>query len=174
MPGGLFQPQGPKDLFRLAVVLQMTSRGIPVVTYGEEVGRPGGDWPANRSDMPWGGRDVLPGKGLPRDEGLRDLYRRLIGIRRAHPALSRGAHQGLATDGDLYVFLRRDPSSGDAVVVAVNRGDVPATAGFAPPAEWSGAPADLLGGAPVPCAGGRCEITVGPLAAAVIGLTRPR
>jgi len=174
VPGGLFQLGGRKDLFRLAAVLQLTSRGIPVVYYGEEVARPGGDWPANRSDMPWGGREVLPGKGLPRDEELRDLYRRLIAIRRAHPALSRGAHQGLATDGDLYVFLRRDPSSGDAVVVAVNRGGAPATAGFTSPAEWSGDPSDLLGGAPVRCAGGRCELTVGPLAAAVIGRTLPR
>jgi alpha-amylase len=175
VPGALFQLEGRTDLFRLAAVLQLTSRGIPVVYYGEEVGRPGGDWPANRSDMPWGDRDVLPGKGLPRDEGLRELYRRLIGIRRAHPALSRGAHRGIATDGDLYVFSMSDPDSGDAVVVAVNRGDARATAAFPEPAEWRGAAvADLLGGAGARCADARCEIGVGPRDAAVIGRGAPR
>ena len=174
VPGGLFQLDGRKDLFRLAAVLQMTSRGIPVVYYGEEVGRPGGDWPANRSDMPWGDRDVLPGKGLPRDEALREFYRRLVAIRRAHPALSRGAHQGLATDGDLYVFSMRDPASGDAVVVAVNRGGAAATAAFPAPAEWKGAaPAELLGGGEVRCAEGRCELALQPRDAAVIGRAAP-
>ena len=72
----------------------MTSAGIPVVYYGEEVGRMGGEWPDNRSDMPWGARKILPGRGLPRDEALREEYRRLIGIRRSHRALSRGAHSG--------------------------------------------------------------------------------
>jgi alpha-amylase len=175
VPGALFQLDGRKDLFRLAAVLQMTSGGIPVVYYGEEVGRPGGDWPANRSDMPWGDHPILPGKGLPRDEGLRDFYRRLIAVRRAHPALSRGAHQGLATEGDLYVFSRRDPASGDAVVVAVNRGETPTTATFSPPAEWRGAAAvDLLGGSGVRCAEARCELAVGARDAAVVGVRAPR
>lgn len=170
VPGALFQLGGRRDLFRLAAVLQLTARGIPVVYYGEEVGRPGGDWPANRSDMPWGERDVLPGKGLPRDEALRADYGKLIGIRRAHPALSRGAHQGLATDGDLYVFARRDAASGDAVVVAVNRGERAATAAFAEPPEWSGAEVqDLFGGASIRRTGGRAEIEVRSRDAAVFG-----
>ena len=42
-----------------------------MIYYGEEVGRPGGDWPDNRSDMPWGDRKILPGAGKPRDEALR-------------------------------------------------------------------------------------------------------
>jgi alpha-amylase len=118
---------------------------------------------------------VLPGKGLPRDDGLRDFYRRLVAIRRAHPALSRGAHQGLATDGDLYVFSMRDPASGDAVVVAVNRGDARASAAFAAPAEWKGAaPSDLLGGAELRCAEARCEVAVGAREAAVVGRAAAR
>jgi alpha-amylase len=170
VPGALFQLGGRRDLFRLAAVLALTARGIPVVYYGEEVGRPGGDWPANRSDMPWGERDVLPGKGLPRDEALRADYRKLIGIRRAHPALSRGTHQGLATDGDPYVFARREAASGDVVVVAVNRGERTGTATFAEPPEWGGAEVrDLLGAAPIRRAGGRVEVEVRGRDAAVFG-----
>src|SRR6266446_7903239 len=93
----------------------------------------------NRSDMPWGTRDVLPGAGLPRDDALRRDYQKLIGIRKAHPALSRGNHTALSTEGDLYIFARRDAASKDLVVVAVNRGSEPATATFAFPMEWEAA-----------------------------------
>jgi alpha-amylase len=134
--GALFQLKGDMALFRLAAVLLFTTAGIPVVYYGEEVGRLGGEWPDNRSDMPWGTRDVLPGAGLPRDDALRRDYQKLIGIRKAHPALSRGNHIALSTEGDLYVFARRDAASKDLVVVAVNRGSEPATATFASPPEW--------------------------------------
>jgi alpha-amylase len=137
--GALFQLKGDMALFRLAAVLLLTTSGIPVVYYGEEVGRLGGEWPDNRSDMPWGTRDVLPGAGLPRDDALRRDYQKLIGIRKAHPALSRGNHIALSTEGDLYVFARRDAASKDLVVVAVNRGSEPATATFAAPPEWEAA-----------------------------------
>jgi glycosidase len=137
--GALFQLKGDMALFRLAAVLLFTTSGIPVVYYGEEVGRLGGEWPDNRSDMPWGTRDVLPGTGLPRDDALRRDYQKLIGIRKAHPALSRGNHIALSTEGDLYVFARRDAASKDLVVVAVNRGSQPATATFAAPPEWEAA-----------------------------------
>jgi glycosidase len=137
--GALFQLKGDMALFRLAAVLLFTTSGIPVVYYGEEVGRLGGEWPDNRSDMPWGTRDVLPGAGLPRDDALRRDYQKLIGIRKAHPALSRGNHIALSTEGDLYVFARRDAASKDLVVVAVNRGSEPATATFAAPREWEAA-----------------------------------
>ena len=137
--GALFQLKGDMALFRLAAVLLFTTSGIPVVYYGEEVGRPGGEWPDNRSDMPWGPRDVLPGAGLPRDDALRRDYQKLIGIRKVHPALSRGNHIALSTEGDLYVFARRDAASKDLVVVAVNRGSESATATFAAPPEWEAA-----------------------------------
>ncbi len=138
VPGALFQLGGDKELFRLAAVLQLTSGGIPVLYYGEEVGRPGGDWPDNRSDMPWGDRPVRPGAGLPRDEALRDDYEKLIAIRRAHPALSVGEHRGLLAEGDLLVFERRDAASGDCVVVVIHRGEEATTARFPRPAEWAG------------------------------------
>lgn len=136
--GALSLLEGDKEAFRLLALLQFTNPGIPTVYYGEEVGRPGGDWPENRSDMPWGDRDILPGKGQPRDEALREDYKKLIAIRRAHPALWRGDHTALSVEGDLLVFQRRDAASGDAVIVAVNRGQEPATASFELPAGWAG------------------------------------
>ena len=163
--GALLQLGGDVALFRLAALLQLTTAGIPVIYYGEEVARAGGKWPDNRSDMPWGARDILPGKGKPRDEALRRDYQKLIAIRKAHPALTRGGHQGLATEGDLYVFERRDPQSGDAVVVAVNRGAAPASATV----PWSQTAAtDLLSGGALQVDKGSLLLTVGPRQALIV------
>jgi glycosidase len=126
---------GDKELFRLAALLQFTTAGLPMVYYGEEVGRPGGDWPDNRSDMPWGARNIAPGAGKPRDEALREDYRRLIALRRAHPALSRGTHTSISSEGDLLVFERTHGD--DTVFVAVNRGNAPAELTLAIPERWA-------------------------------------
>ncbi len=169
VPGALYQLGGDTALFRLAAVLQFTSVGVPVVYYGEEVGRIGGEWPANRSDMPWDGLDLLPGKGAPRVEALRADYRRLIAVRRAHPALWRGTHEKLVADGDLLVFLQRDAKSDDAVVVAINRGSAPVTARFAAPDAWAGAGvSDAWAGGAVSAAGGAVEVAVAPRAARIL------
>jgi alpha-amylase len=165
--GALSLLKGDRELFRLAALLQLTASGIPTIYYGEEVGRPGGDWPDNRSDMPWGERRIHPGAGLPRDEALRADYKKLIAIRRAHPALARGSHASLSSDGDLLVFARR--GAGDAVVIAVNRGTSPATAAFDAPAEWGGRPVrDAWNGEDVPRTGARIEVAVAPRSARVL------
>lgn len=124
--------------FKLCVALQMTSIGIPVIYYGEEVARPGGTWPTNRNDMPWGSRGVEPGKGVMRNEKLRNYYRRLISLRRTHPALSRGTFRELSSTGDLLVFAREDEASSDTVIVAINRGAANAVAVVPVPEPWHG------------------------------------
>jgi alpha-amylase len=122
--------------------------------------------------MPWGERAVQPGTGLPRDESLRQFYQKLIAIRRAHPALSRGTHKGLATEGDAYAFLRHEAESGDAVVVVVNRSDKKSSVSFPWPEAWSGADAeDLLDGGRLPVAP-TVEVTVEPLSVRVLGRAR--
>jgi glycosidase len=160
--GGLDQLEGDRDLFRLAALLQMTTAGVPMVYYGEEVARPGGDWPDNRSDMPWGGRNILPGQGQPRDEALRGDYKKLIAIRKAHPALSRGAHTTLSTTGDLLVFSRK--LGNEEVIVAVNRGE--AAAETSVPAER--AAYDEWNGEPMPVADGAMKFSVQPKGARII------
>ncbi len=169
--GALSLLDGSVPLFRLAAVLQLTSSGIPVIYYGEEVARAGGKWPDNRSDMPWGTRDVLPGKGVARNEGLRGDYQTLIAIRKAHPALARGGHKGLSTEGDLYVFERSDAASHDAIIVAVNRGALAARATVAAPAEWAGRTVvDLLDGSAATLKDGSLPIEVGPREARIFGV----
>jgi alpha-amylase len=137
VPGALHQLGGDGARFRLAAVLQMTVAGLPTIYYGEEVGRRGGDWPDNRSDMPWGERAIQPGAGVPRDEALREHYRRLIDLRRRQPALREGSHRSLSTAGDLLVFAR-ETAMGEVVIVGVNRGEAAARVGVALPASWTG------------------------------------
>ena len=170
VPGALWQLGNDVTLFRLAAVLQFTTAGIPVIYYGEEVARAGGEWPDNRSDMPWGDRRIRPGAGRARDDSLRADYRRLVAIRRSHPALSRGRHEGLASEGDLLVFARRDSLSGDAVVVAVNRGSTSASASVAPPREWNGIEkvTDLWNRVGLATVDGRLPFTVEPRAARIL------
>ncbi len=148
------------ELFRLAALLQLTvERHSRSIYYGEEVGRAGGDWPDNRSDMPWGERDIAPGAGVPRDEELRDDYRRLIAIRRAHPALWRGDHAGVHFDPDLLVFLRSDARAETRLLVAVNRGAEEAILEFELPAKGGPAASCEMFGATSPCRspGASCE-----------------
>ena len=166
-PMALHNLGGDLDAFRLCVALQMTSLGIPTIYYGEEVARDGSVWPLNRNDMPWGNRGVLPGKGVRRDEALRDYYRRLIDVRRNHTALSRGGFRRLSSDGDLLVFERYDEAAGNAVVVAVNRGQSEASASIEAPAAWQGAVSEAIEGVAVPLDAGRLNVVVPPRQARV-------
>ena len=98
-----------------------------MIYYGEEVARPGGDWPDNRSDMPWGDRESPPGS---RRAARRGAARRLQEADRASAARTRRSRAGrtrrLATDGDLYVFVRRDAA------IRETPSSSPSTAGSAP------------------------------------------
>ncbi len=163
--GALDQLEGNKELFRLAALLQLTSAGLPTIYYGEEVGRPGGDWPDNRSDMPWGSRDILPGAGKPRDEALRADYTKLIAIRKAHPALSRGVHTALSTTGDLLVYSQKHED--DEVLIAVNRGAEAAALNVKLPAGWTTAQ-DLWRNAAITIEGDALTGSVPPRSAMII------
>jgi alpha-amylase len=158
--GAIHTLEGDLEGFRLCVALQMTARGIPCIFYGEEVGRDIGTWPDNRTDMPWGDRGIEPGAGDPRNEELRAYYRELISIRRAHPAIWRGEREGIDFGQDHLVFHRQDPESDDQLLVAVNRGEEPATSTVARPAGWAGGAVDLLAGGRFAAAGDSLRITI--------------
>jgi glycosidase len=165
--GALDILEGDKELFRLAAILQLTSAGLPTIYYGEEVGRPGGDWPDNRSDMPWGSKGIAPGAGKSRDEALRADYTKLIAIRKAHPALSRGVHTALSTTGDLLVYSQKHED--DEVIVAINRGSEPAELSVAAPARWStGSIIDAWSGDVLPATDGTIKTMVQAKGARII------
>ncbi len=94
--------------------LLLTSKGAPLIYYGDEIGQPGAGDPDNRRPMVFG--------GLNADQQF--LYGRikaLNAIRAAHPALRRGKRTTLNVSGDLWVYSMT--TAGDTVYVAINRGD---------------------------------------------------
>jgi len=120
MPMLLAMLKGDKDLLKIGLTLLLTAEGPPVITWGEEVGRQGKPWPDNREVMPWGEQDVMPGKGLARDEELRAMVVELLTIRSEFPELRSADTEVVWTSGETLVLAR-----GNDVVVAVNRGDAP-------------------------------------------------
>jgi glycosidase len=143
-------------------VLQLTSIGIPVITWGDEVGRKGGAWPENRSDMPW---------GAAQSASLHATYQKLIAVRRAHKALSRGTMATVGSTDDALAYLRALPDGDDRVLVAVNRADSPQRLEVTLPAELAGVAAwrDQLGdAAPLAPQGGKLVLDLPPEGALVL------
>jgi alpha-amylase len=91
---------------RLALTFLFTTRGIPQLYYGSEVGLDGGAHPDNRRDMPWEWIDAsFPGiADHARD--MRRFTRTLIQVRRASMALRYGLLTTLFLTPTLYAFAR--------------------------------------------------------------------
>lgn len=104
----------------LALTLMLTSRGIPQIYYGTELGLEGGADPDNRRDMPW---HLLPNGLEPSDEHAEaalifQATKQLIGIRKESAALKYGSQLTLYVNDAHYVYIReyRD----EWVIVAFN------------------------------------------------------
>ena len=121
-----------RELQKQFVVLQMTALGAPMIYYGDEVGMWGANDPDSRKPMLWADLDYEPETTNP-DQSTRpadpvapdlDLfrhYRRMIALRKAHPALLRGTQRVvLADDGRGVVAFRRERGSSRAVVALTN------------------------------------------------------
>ena len=133
-PGGVCGslPATPVDAsvfqrLRLAFTVLMTTPGIPLIYYGDEIAMPGGNDPDNRRDMIWG--DALAELDMSDAGNLSALQRELrawlaaLGqARRAHPALSRGRRIPILATSTLYAFARQGDGPGEVAVVVLNRG----------------------------------------------------
>ena len=85
----------------VAAGLLMTMPGIPMVTYGDEIGMRGDFGEDGRRPMPWDENQW--------DERLLEVYRGLIAARRASAALRHGGLRWVHADDDTLVFLRQTP-----------------------------------------------------------------
>ena len=107
----------------LAQTLLMTTRGIPLIYYGDEVGLAGGNDPDNRRDFPggWPGdhHNAFANEGRTKDERqVFDHLRRLIALRRELAPLRRGKLLTLGVDDSSYAFARM--TKAEAVIVIIN------------------------------------------------------
>jgi alpha-glucosidase len=114
--------------------LMVTFPGVPMVFAGDEAGVEGTYAEDSRRTMPWDRPDRW-------DARCADLYRGLLRLRRAHPALIEGGFRVLAADPDRLVFLRESPAERLLVLAARAAG---------PPVHVPGAAGaeNLHGGAP--------------------------
>ncbi|ODN30452.1 cyclomaltodextrinase [Fervidobacterium thailandense] len=102
-----------KDLRKLAIVLQFTYPGVPVIFYGTEIGLEGGPDPECRAPMIWDESKW--------DNELREFYKQLIKIRRGEIALKVG--EFVLLNDHPIVFLRKSQNVQDTILVAVNPDD---------------------------------------------------
>lgn len=99
------------NIFRQAVVMQMTLPGAPTIYYGDEAGLCGWTDPDNRRTYPWG-----------RENGdLIAFHKKVIRIHKRYRVLKEGSYMTLNVDKDLLCYGRFHNSSG--AVVAINTSD---------------------------------------------------
>ena len=111
----------PSDAFpyqRMAVAyaLMMTSPGIPLIYYGDEIGLAGGGDPDNRRMMPWDEQSLSQAQ-----KDLRARIAKLAHIRASWPALGRGFRQDLSSAQDTWVYKMSGCGVENEVYVALNR-----------------------------------------------------
>ena len=127
-----------RKIQRMIALLQMTYPGAPMIYYGTEAGMWGAHDPDERMPMVWADMTYDPQTIDPRgnerqpdeiafDGELFDFYKHAIALRRGSNALNHGEYALLATDDvqRAIVFSRR--SSQQTLLVALNRGDQPAS-----------------------------------------------
>ncbi|MSP26408.1 MAG: hypothetical protein EXR75_14900 [Myxococcales bacterium] len=106
----------PFERLAVAFTFLFTTKGVPLIYYGDEIGMAGAGDPDNRRFMQW--------TGLSEPQSwLREEVAKLGAIRRDHPALWRGTRTTLSVTNDAYAYAMSDGR--ETVYVALNRGDVP-------------------------------------------------
>jgi pullulanase len=123
---------------KLAAALLMTSKGQPVIYYGEELGQSGktagdmnaGQFSENRDDMPW---DKVDNKD-PIAMDIHDHYAKLLHIRAKYSKVfAKGTHSKLAgSDEDKYLIFAR-AYNGTTAIVGLNTDNAAAKATFTAP-----------------------------------------
>ena len=99
------------DDLKLAFTFLMTTRGIPMIYYGDEIGMPGGTDPDNRRDFPGGWRDDTQnafdaGGRTPEEQAIFEHVQKLTRLRRKLEPLRRGTTLDLIANNQVYAFAR--------------------------------------------------------------------
>ncbi|HEX8091344.1 MAG TPA: alpha-amylase family glycosyl hydrolase, partial [Blastocatellia bacterium] len=110
----------------LAQTFLMTTRGIPLIYYGDEIAMEGKGDPDNRRDFPGGFpddlRDAFTGEGRARHEReVFDHLRRVMRLRGELESLRRGRLVTLAVSDQQYAFARQTPR--ESAIVVFNNDD---------------------------------------------------
>ncbi len=93
-----------------ALLFQFSIRGIPMLTYGTELGLKGDHEPFNRADMPWGTQSAAS-----------DMIKTLVSLRKENPVMEKGL--GFVDRLDDSSLIYTQYLDGNSVTIAINRGE---------------------------------------------------
>lgn len=131
----LYETGGSEALFKLAVALQFTYPGVPVIYYGDELGvTHGKNETSNRTGMDWEcithykGYYTEPKKwiepmawdAVSRYNKYREFHKQMIWIRENNPVFTEGAFIPLYGDDTVIAFARKSLSA--LALVIINKG----------------------------------------------------
>jgi glycosidase len=120
------EPGANVEGLKLAFTFLLTTRGTPMIYYGDEIAVKGGGDPYNRADFPGGWAEdkhnAFTADGRTRaQENVHAHVRKLLALRRELQSLRRGDTIQLMTTGPTMAYAR---VAGDSsAVVAINNGD---------------------------------------------------
>jgi neopullulanase len=167
--------KGDISKVKLALTLLLTTRGIPQILYGTEIGMAGGkDHGTLRADFPGG----FPGDNrnafeeaerTPQENDLFHFTQELLRLRKSHPALARGTLLHYKPAREVYVYFRRDDN--EQLMIVLNNSDVTRTVMLADyPAATDNVSTlrDLRSGETIATAGD--SLMVGPRTARILQL----
>jgi glycosidase len=120
----LNEPGATIDGLNLAFAYLFTTRGIPMIYYGDEIAMRGGDDPDNRKDFPGGWNNDItsafdPAKRTAEERKVFDFVRKLALLRQRTPDLRTGKLTQVGSSRDAYVFTR------GSLIVLANNGAAP-------------------------------------------------
>jgi glycosidase len=123
------------ERLRLAVIFLLTTRGVPQITWGDEIGLPG--HMDDRRDFPGGfpedTRDAFTTAGrTAQEQTLFTTYRDLLQLRKNSPALRRGTLRDLVANESVYAYSRQDET--ERVIIVLNLAKGPAEISLPPEA----------------------------------------
>ncbi|MFH1468084.1 MAG: alpha-amylase family glycosyl hydrolase [Pseudomonadota bacterium] len=153
----------PEAALRGALTFLFTTEGLPVLYYGTEQGFDGGNDPANREPLWWSGLDT--------SGELFGWTKRLIALRKAHPALTHGELRFVwSSDSAGLLAFERDDGD-ELLLVAINTADSAVSETVGTSFAGGSALSDLLGrdGTWSVANGGTVDLTLEPREVVVLG-----
>jgi len=122
-PRFLSEPGATLDGLKLAFAFLFTTRGTPLIYYGDEIAMYGLADPDNRKDFPGGWKDdpanaFNPSGRTPDQASIHDYVRKLLRLRHDSAPLRNGKVVDLLVNRETYVFARVTPQSW--TIVALN------------------------------------------------------
>jgi len=117
------EPGATRDGLMLAQTFLMTTRGIPLLYYGDEIAMPGGNDPDNRNDFPGGwandNHNGFTNDGrTPEEREVFNHVKQVVELRREVAPLRRGKLVTLSVDDEHYAFART--TARESVIVIFN------------------------------------------------------